>query len=103
MRIPRDLERFMVYGIMQCADSFLYIHTFLPVRFAMAVWATEQKTSKREHFGLITHIIFTLIYVVLHSFLIMFQATTLNVAVNSSNKGLLTIMISNNFVELKGS
>ncbi|XP_013098288.2 protein TAPT1 homolog [Stomoxys calcitrans] len=193
MRIPRDLERFMVYGIMQCADSFLYIHTFLPVRFALAVWgmvtrpiasclglrrrtqrlltpaeicdllkgsiwitvtllmlsvdtnrvyhiiksqsiiklylfynmlevgdrllsafgqdtidalfwtATEPKTSKREHFGLLTHILFTLIYVVLHSFLIMFQATTLNVAVNSNNKGLLTIMISNNFVELKGS
>lgn len=31
------------------------------------------------------------------------QATCLNVAVNSNNKGLLTIMISNNFVELKGS
>ncbi|XP_030374109.1 protein TAPT1 homolog [Scaptodrosophila lebanonensis] len=193
MRIPRDLERFMVYGIMQCADSFLYIHTFLPVRFLLAVWslltrtiaricrlrssgqrllspaeicdllkgaiwvavtlvmllvdtnrvyhiiksqsiiklyifynmlevgdrllsafgqdtidalfwtATEPKHSKREHFGVVTHILFTLIYVVLHSGLIMFQATCLNVAVNSNNKGLLTIMISNNFVELKGS
>ncbi|XP_067615804.1 protein TAPT1 homolog [Eurosta solidaginis] len=193
MRIPRDLERFIVYGIMQCADSFLYIHTFLPVRFALALWglltrpiagclgfrprtqrlltpaeicdllkgtiwiactllmlsvdtnrvyhiiksqsiiklyifynmievgdrllsafgqdtidalfwtATEPKNSKREHFGLVTHIVFALIYVLLHSFLIMFQATTLNVAVNSNNKGLLTIMISNNFVELKGS
>jgi len=29
MRIPRDLERFMVYGIMQCADSFLYIQLFV--------------------------------------------------------------------------
>ncbi|XP_033164847.1 protein TAPT1 homolog [Drosophila mauritiana] len=193
MRIPRDLERFMVYGIMQCADSFLYIHTFLPVRFVMAVWAlvsrtvarifrlrssgqrllspaeicdllkgviwmtvtlimllvdtnrvyhiiksqsiiklyifynmlevgdrllsafgqdtidalfwtaTEPKNSKREHFGVLTHVLFTLIYVFLHSGLIMFQATCLNVAVNSNNKGLLTIMISNNFVELKGS
>lgn len=231
MRIPRDLERFMVYGIMQCADSFLYIHTFLPVRFLLAVWslltrtvarifrlrsgsqrllspaeicdllkgaiwitvtmimllvdtnrvyhiiksqsiiklyifynmlevgdrllsafgqdtidalfwtATEPKNSKREHFGVVTHILFTLIYVFLHSGLIMFQvcaiddyrlsfvlieigmfahysfwlpllnycfisllqATCLNVAVNSNNKGLLTIMISNNFVELKGS
>ncbi|KAH8310346.1 hypothetical protein KR044_000865 [Drosophila immigrans] len=193
MRIPRDLERFMVYGIMQCADSFLYIHTFLPVRFLLAVWslvtrtvarlcrlrgsgqrllspaeicdllkgaiwisvtlimllvdtnrvyhiiksqsiiklyifynmlevgdrllsafgqdtidalfwtATEPKHSKREHFGVLTHILFTLIYVFLHSGLIMFQATCLNVAVNSNNKGLLTIMISNNFVELKGS
>ncbi|KAM8705960.1 hypothetical protein ACLKA7_010285 [Drosophila subpalustris] len=193
MRIPRDLERFMVYGIMQCADSFLYIHTFLPVRFLLAVWslttrtvaricrlrssgqrllspaeicdllkggiwitvtlimllvdtnrvyhiiksqsviklyifynmlevgdrllsafgqdtidalfwtATEPKHSKREHFGVLTHILFTLIYVFLHSGLIMFQATCLNVAVNSNNKVLLTIMISNNFVELKGS
>ena len=31
------------------------------------------------------------------------QATTLNVAFNSHNKALLTIMLSNNFVELKGS
>ena len=31
------------------------------------------------------------------------EATTLNVAINSSNKALLTIMMSNNFVELKGS
>lgn len=165
MRIPRDLERFMVYGIMQCADSFLYIHTFLPVRFLMAVWAllsrtvarifrfrsgsqrllspaeicdllkgviwiivtlimllvdtnrvyhiiksqsiiklyifynmlevgdrllsafgqdtmdalfwtaTEPKNSKREHFGVFTHTLFTLIYVTLHSGLIMFQVS----------------------------
>ncbi|XP_034130504.1 protein TAPT1 homolog isoform X2 [Drosophila guanche] len=193
MRIPRDLERFMIYGIMQCADSFFYIHTFLPVRFLLAVWAlvtrtvaricrlrssgqrllspaeicdllkgaiwitvtllmllvdtnrvyhiiksqsiiklyifynmlevgdrllsafgqdtidalfwtaTEPKNSKREHFGAFTHVILTLTYVFLHSGLIMFQATCLNVALNSNNKGLLTIMISNNFVELKGS
>lgn len=32
----------------------------------------------------------------------MLQATTLNVAINSKNKALLTIMMSNNFVELKG-
>ena len=33
----------------------------------------------------------------------MFQATTLNVAFNSHNEALLAIMMSNNFVELKGS
>jgi len=33
---------------------------------------------------------------VLHSILVLFQATTLNVAINSSNKALLTIMMSNN-------
>merc|ERR1711931_334853 len=43
------------------------------------------------------------IYIVLHVFLLLTQATTLNVAFNSHNKALLTIMMSNNFVELKGS
>ena len=42
-------------------------------------------------------------YVFLHSMLFLLQATTLNVAINASNKALLTIMMSNNFVELKGS
>lgn len=35
-------------------------------------------------------------YPVLHAILIMVQATTLNVAFNSHNKSLLTIMMSNN-------
>lgn len=194
MRIPRELEKFMAYGFLQCADSFLYIFTFLPIRYVMALWglitrpilkllslrrrsqrlltpaeicdllkgtiwiivsivmfklfdtnmlyhliksqsiiklyifynmlevgdrllsafgqdtidalfwtATEPKDRRSEHLGLIPHICFALFYVFLHSTLIMFQATTLNVAINSNNKGLLTIMMSNNFVEIKGS
>lgn len=193
MKIPRELEKFLAYGMMQCADSFLYIFTFLPIRYTMAVWAlltrpvirffkrrrdsqrilspaetcdllkgsawiivsisllyadtnmlyhliksqsiiklymfynmleigdrllsafgqdiidalfwtaTEPKTSNKRHLSVFAHFIFAVIYVFLHSTLVMFQATALNVAINSSNKGLLTIMMSNNFVELKGS
>lgn len=193
MTIPRELEKFMVYGVLQCVDSFLYIHTFLPIRYLMALWAitwrplatcfgwrrrgqrilspaeicdllkgsiwiiatliilsvdtnrmyhiiksqsviklyifynmlevgdrllsafgqdtidalfwtaTEPKDRSRAHLGVIAHIVFALTYIVLHSGLIMLQATALNVAINSNNKGLLAIMMSNNFVELKGS
>lgn len=193
MTIPRELEKFMVYGVLQCVDSFLYIHTFLPIRYLMAVWAitwrpiatcfgwrrrgqrilspaeicdllkgsiwiiatliilsvdtnrmyhiiksqsviklyifynmlevgdrllsafgqdtidalfwtaTEPKDRSRAHLGILAHIVFALTYIVLHSGLIMLQATALNVAINSNNKGLLAIMMSNNFVELKGS
>ncbi|XP_059488235.1 protein TAPT1 homolog [Neocloeon triangulifer] len=188
-KIPREVEKFMAYGFFQCADSFLFVFTFLPVRFVMALWAilvrpfhhcfgqlallkpaevcdalkgiimlvcclamnyidtsmmyhliksqsiiklyifynmlevgdrlfsafgqdtidallwtaTEPRGRKREHFGLVPHLLFAAIYVFLHSLLVLFQATTLNVAINSSNKALLTIMMSNNFVELKGS
>lgn len=193
MKIPRELEKFMIYGVLQCIDSFLYVHTFLPIRYLLAVcaviwrpiatcfglrrrgqrllapaeicdllkgsiwiaailiinlidtnrmyhiiksqsviklyifynmlevgdrllcafgqdtidslfWtATEPKEKSRNRVGILGHTIFALFYVIVHSGLIMFQATTLNVAINSDNKGLLGIMMSNNFVELKGS
>ncbi|EFN63552.1 Protein TAPT1-like protein [Camponotus floridanus] len=203
IKIPREVENFMAYGFFQCADSFLFVYTFLPIRFAMALWAvitrplrhclrrkdgkvggrnTEMYLSPAEmcdllkgivvvgcwaatwkvdtsmmyhlvksqsviklyifynmlevgdrlfsafgqdaidallwtateprsrssstrtpHLGTLPHLFFALTYVLLHSILVLFQATTLNVAINSSNKALLTIMMSNNFVELKGS
>lgn len=195
MKIPRELEKFLAYGMMQCADSFLYIFTFLPIRYIRALWAlltrpvircikrrrdsqrilssaetcdllkgtmwilvsfallyadtnmlyhliksqsiiklymfynmleigdrllsafgqdimdalywtaTEPRTSNtnQRHLSVFAHFIFAVIYMLIHSTLVMFQSVSLNVAVNSSNKGLLTIMMSNNFVELKGS
>ena len=195
MKIPRELEKFMSYGFFHCLDSFLFIFTFLPIRFMLAAialvtrtplimlgikrtfrghvlypaeiidllkgfiiaicvylmhiyidtsmmyhliksqsviklylfynmlevgdrlfsafgqdtidalfWtATEPKDSKRQHVGLVPHFLLTVLYVILHSLLVLLQATTLNVAVNASNKALLTIMMSNNFVEIKGS
>nr|CAD7443196.1 unnamed protein product [Timema bartmani] len=194
MRIPREVEKFMVYGFLQCADSFLFVYTFLPMRLLLALWAlisrsvmecfgiqkckvkgilktaeicdllkgcilvacslmmfyvdtsmmyhliksqsviklyifynmlevgdrlfsafgqdtidalfwtaTEPRGRRRDHLGVIPHFLFAVLYVFLHSLLVLFQATTLNVAINSNNKSLLTIMMSNNFVELKGS
>ncbi|KAL4716175.1 hypothetical protein ACJJTC_013952 [Scirpophaga incertulas] len=194
IKIPQELEKFMVYGFFQCADSLLFVYTFLPLRFIMAFWsflnrlfrrcfgfcsnprksvlkpaetcdvlkgfillvcsilmcyidtnmmyhlvksqsvmklyifynmlevgdrlfsafgqdtidalfwtATEPRDRRREHLGVLPHLLFAMIYVFLHSLLVLFQATTLNVAFNSNNKSLLIIMMSNNFVELKGS
>ena len=45
----------------------------------------------------------TLTCPVLHTVLALFQAVTLNVAMNSHSNVLLTILISNQFVELKGN
>ncbi|KAG6450791.1 hypothetical protein O3G_MSEX006808 [Manduca sexta] len=194
IKIPQELEKFMAYGFFQCADSLLFVYTFLPLRFLIAFWsffnrlfrrcfglyshpnksilkpaetcdvlkgfilvicsilmcyidtnmmyhlvksqsvmklyifynmlevgdrlfsafgqdtidalfwtATEPRDRRREHLGVIPHLLFAMTYVFLHSLLVLFQATTLNVAFNSNNKSLLIIMMSNNFVELKGS
>ncbi|XP_032080346.1 transmembrane anterior posterior transformation protein 1 homolog isoform X1 [Thamnophis elegans] len=188
MRIPRELEKLMIFGIFLCLDAFLYVFTLLPLRVFLAMFrfvtlpcsslrdrrllqpaqvcdifkgvilvicyfmmhyvdysmmyhlirgqsviklyiiynmlevadrlfssfgqdildalywtATEPKERKRAHIGVIPHFFMAVLYVFLHAILIMVQATTLNVAFNSHNKSLLTIMMSNNFVEIKGS
>uniref|UniRef100_A0A671WAV7 Transmembrane anterior posterior transformation 1 n=1 Tax=Sparus aurata TaxID=8175 RepID=A0A671WAV7_SPAAU len=188
MRIPKELEKLMIFGFFLCVDAFLYVFTLLPLRVLLAVlrlltlpccgfsgsrllqpaqvcdvlkglilvlcfsmmhyvdysmmyhlirgqsviklyliynmlevadrlfssfgqdildalyWtATEPKERKRDSIGVIPHFIMAVFYVFLHAILIMVQASTLNVAFNSHNKSLLTIMMSNNFVEIKGS
>ncbi|XP_049898815.1 transmembrane anterior posterior transformation protein 1 homolog [Epinephelus moara] len=188
MRIPKELEKLMIFGFFLCVDAFLYVFTLLPLRVLLAVlrlltlpccgfsgsrllqpaqvcdmlkglilvlcfsmmhyvdysmmyhlirgqsviklyiiynmlevadrlfssfgqdildalyWtATEPKERKRDSIGVIPHFLMAVFYVFLHAILIMVQASTLNVAFNSHNKSLLTIMMSNNFVEIKGS
>uniref|UniRef100_A0A8C7IZH0 Transmembrane anterior posterior transformation 1b n=1 Tax=Oncorhynchus kisutch TaxID=8019 RepID=A0A8C7IZH0_ONCKI len=188
LRIPKELEKLMLFGFFLCLDAFLYVFTLLPLRVLLALvhlltlpccglsgspllqpaqvcdvmkgfivvlcyvmmsyvdysmmyhlirgqsviklyiiynmlevadrlfssfgqdildalyWtATEPKEKKRAHIGVVPHFLMAVLYVFLHAILIMVQATTLNVAFNSHNKSLLTIMMSNNFVEIKGS
>ncbi|XP_075904334.1 transmembrane anterior posterior transformation protein 1 homolog isoform X2 [Nelusetta ayraudi] len=188
MRIPKELEKLMIFGFFLCLDAFLYVFTLLPLRVLLAVlrlltlpccgfsgsrllqpahvcdilkalilllsfsmthyldyammyhlirgqsviklyiiynmlevadrlfssfgqdildalyWtATEPKERKRDSIGVIPHFFMAVVYVFCHSILIMIQASTLNVAFNSHNKSLLTIMMSSNFIEIKGS
>ncbi|KAK0249295.1 hypothetical protein LTR91_000440 [Friedmanniomyces endolithicus] len=47
--------------------------------------------------------ILALVYVVIHSTALFYQVVTLNVAVNSYSNALLTLLMSNQFVEIKGT
>eukprot|EP00040_Diaphanoeca_grandis_P014813 m.75267 g.75267 ORF g.75267 m.75267 type:complete len:533 (-) comp24761_c1_seq1:132-1730(-) len=51
----------------------------------------------------ISNFLLALIYVILHTLVNFMQFITLNVAINSANHALITILISNQFVELKGT
>lgn len=46
---------------------------------------------------------FALIYIMIHATLLLTWVVTLNVAINTQNNALLTLLVSNNFVELKGA
>lgn len=186
LRMPLALEKFMTYGFLQIADSFMYIFTFLPLRILLSLFhvfhnpfkiltnlkslmepsqiidyfklllivvcsylLTFVDTSmiyhiiraqtiiklyiffnmlevadrllcsigqdilealfwtiiepKKNRLNIVLHFFFASIYMFAHSMVMLCCVTTLNVAFNSHNKALLTIMLSNNFVELKGS
>jgi hypothetical protein len=49
------------------------------------------------------HFFAAVVYVVLHSLILFVQIVCLNVAINSRNNALFTLLISNNFMELKAS
>lgn len=44
MKIPREVEEFMSYGFFHCLDSFLFVFTFLPIRFLTAFLKLVFKT-----------------------------------------------------------
>lgn len=54
-------------------------------------------------FSVAGHLCITTTSVVLHSLLLFVQVVSLNVAINSHSNALLTLLVSNNFIELKGS
>ncbi|CAL8090839.1 unnamed protein product [Orchesella dallaii] len=201
--IPKELEKLMGYGFFQCADAFLHVFTFLPLRIAVACYnyvvcylrnkspvfkssdkceilkivilifcswsftyidtnvlyhviksqsviklyiffnmlevgdrlfgcfsqdtldalfitATEQDSRTTEipnspsssssgsrkaikKLSTTTHAFICGLSILGHALVILLQSTTLSVAINANNRALLTVMMSNNFVELKGA
>ncbi|XP_063046803.1 transmembrane anterior posterior transformation protein 1 homolog isoform X2 [Engraulis encrasicolus] len=96
------IKLYIIYNMLEVADR-LFSSFGQDILDALYWTATEPKSRKRAHIGVIPHFFMAVFYVFLHTVLIMVQASTLNVAFNSHNKSLLTIMMSNNFVEIKGS
>ncbi|KAL0487183.1 TAPT1 [Acrasis kona] len=54
-------------------------------------------------FHIVFGMIINTIYLYVHTLLQLFRVITLNVALNSQNNALFTLLVSNNFVELKGN
>ena len=36
--VPRELEKFLFYGFLQCVDAFLYFFTLLPLRMLVGIF-----------------------------------------------------------------
>lgn len=98
------IKLYIFFNMLEVFDKLM--STFgcdiLDALFWTATEPVHQHDRNKQRFGILSHLFAAILYVLMHSLLVLLQATTLNVALNSKNKALLTIMMSNNFVELKG-
>jgi hypothetical protein len=97
------IKLYVIHNVLEIADKLMssFGQDVLDALFAKA---TSAETSRWKHIVLIMpHLSIAIIYAFVHSGLILTQATVLNVAINSHNKALLTIMVSNQFIEMKSN
>ena len=102
VRAQTLIKLYIIYNMLEVADR-LFSSFGQDILDALFFTATESNRKKREFYKVFLHLILAIIYVFFHSLLVLFEATTLNVAFNSHNKVLLTVMMANNFVEIKGT
>lgn len=63
----------------------------------------SDKSDNNPNWRTIKFFILALIYILTHSIVLFYQSITLNVAINSYSNALLTLLLSNQFIEIKGS
>ncbi|CAJ0929745.1 unnamed protein product, partial [Mesorhabditis belari] len=95
------IKLYMFFNMLEVADK-LFSSLGQDVLDSL-FWTANEPKSIRNFFWTLLHFFFAVGYAISHTFLVLLQATTLNVAFNSHNQSLLMIMMSNNFVEIKGS
>lgn len=101
VRSQSVIKLYIFYNMLEVADR-LFSSLGQDILEAL-FWTATEVSSMRKMFQLGVHLTVAIMYATLHTFLVLLQATTLNVAFNSHNQALLAIMLSNNFTELKGS
>ncbi|KAL3069462.1 hypothetical protein niasHS_018187 [Heterodera schachtii] len=95
------IKLYIFYNMLEVADKLF--SSFGQDIFDALLWTASERGTNKKFISTVFHLTVAIIYAVCHTLVILLQATTLNVAFNSHNQSLLTIMMSNNFVELKGA
>ncbi|KAK1771895.1 eukaryotic membrane protein family-domain-containing protein [Phialemonium atrogriseum] len=104
IRAQSAMKLYVIYNVLEVSDRLL---SALGQDIFECLFSSEtlsRNSSGRSKillpFGMF---LLSLTYNTLHSVVLFYQVTTLNVAVNSYSNALLTLLISNQFVEIKSS
>jgi hypothetical protein len=98
VRGQSTLKLYVVFNVLEVFDKLLLsIGNDIFDSLHCVLW--QRNSFERQ----LRYSLLTFAYVTLHGFVLFAHVITLNVAVNSFNNALLTLLVSNQFVELKGS
>ncbi|KAF9217953.1 hypothetical protein BGZ59_006999 [Podila verticillata] len=103
----RGQNAMKLYAIFNCLEIFdrlccSFGQDILDSLFSKSTLGSHPPTASR-HARPLTFVVLAVLYILAHTLVLFFQMVTLNVAVNSYSNALLTLLISNQFVEIKGS
>ncbi|KAF9918873.1 hypothetical protein BX616_004825 [Lobosporangium transversale] len=107
----RGQNAMKLYAIFNCLEIFdrlccSFGQDILDSLFSKATLGNhppKASLTASRHARPITFVILAIFYILAHTMVLFYQMVTLNVAVNSYSNALLTLLISNQFVEIKGS
>ncbi|KAJ3015451.1 hypothetical protein HKX48_004587 [Thoreauomyces humboldtii] len=101
------IKLYVIFNSLEICDKLCsaFGHDILDSLFSKATVSYSLQNPQHTHrnLGRVKHFLVALCYVFTHSIVLFYQVMTLNVAVNSYNNALLTLLMSNQFVEIKGS
>lgn len=93
------LKLYVIFNVLEVADKLL---TSFGLDLFDSLMSSFACPSSRI-ISRLPHTMLAVAYVLLHGAVLTFQMSTLNVAVNSHSHALLTLLVSNQFVELKSA
>jgi len=95
VRNQSTMKLYVVFNVLEVFDKLFS-------SFGQDILESLYRMDKKRHRGVVfVDFVIALLYVTLHTIVLFYQSVALNVAVNSHNNVLLTLLISNNFTELK--
>ncbi|KAI1358218.1 DUF747-domain-containing protein [Xylaria arbuscula] len=104
IRAQSSMKLYVIYNILEVSDRLLSAIGQDILECLFSSETLSRNSSGRSKillpFGMF---LLALVYNVIHTWCLFYQVITLNVAVNSYSNSLLTLLISNQFVEIKGS
>ncbi|KAL7409310.1 eukaryotic membrane protein family-domain-containing protein [Mrakia frigida] len=99
-----SIKLVVIFNAFEIADRLCcaFGQDLLDSLFARETLSRRQNGSQ-PHFRPAVFFFLNLVYVVVHALVLLYQLISLNVAVNSYDYALLTLLVSNQFAEIKGS